>query len=122
MLGGLSETITVLRASSKDWRGDGGYEESHDIEDVLVQFDREDTDRDMREDWKISGRFLMRDIGADIKAGDRVVLPESLGFGPDEMVAVRGRPEVWKLNQGLSGKAIHFEGVSSNGVFHEPEP
>lgn len=116
MLGGMSETIDVLRGT-KDWRGDGGLDVSHQIHDVLIQVDMTtmSTDRDRREDWVVVGTMWMP-TGSDIKAGDRVQLPDTVGFGAGELVAIEGKPFVWKLNTWQPGIGVRFRGVNNNGT------
>lgn len=84
-------TIIVERPADKNSDGDPlGPPVPHTIEHVAIGPGPSNTDNDRRE-TAISTVTLYCPAGADIRSGDRVVLP-----GDDTSYAVEGAPQVWE--------------------------
>lgn len=84
------QTITVLRPATRDEHGDPqGAPAPHTITGVAIAPGETETDFDRRETAVVEVT-LYCPAGADIKAGDRVLLP-----GDSITYAVDGQPKVW---------------------------
>lgn len=113
MQGRGNSTITVLRKGGRDAFGDpigDEFAESHQIHNVLIEWQQTNSDFDRREEAHLSGIMYMP-LGSDVCATDQVEFPELDGAQPLR-VAVDGKPYSYDFAL-IRGKAVRFRVVTS---------
>lgn len=108
-------TVRILRKQPSDIWGDASsgneFEQSHEIDGVLIQADSGTGDHTGRDDYLMQGQMYMP-LGSDVLPTDQIEIPASNTITGWATVKVYGRP--YSYDYGLaSGMAVRFREVTN---------